>query len=62
MPARAGAREHHPDLADLLVDQLEGVDERGARDDGRAVLVVVEDRDVADLLELFLDAEHPPAP
>ena len=36
---------------------LRGVAQRGQRDDGRAVLVVVEDRDVQPLLELALDLE-----
>ena len=44
-------------LRGLAAGQLEGVDERGAGDDGGAVLVVVEDRDLHRLLQLFLDDE-----
>ncbi len=56
-PRRAGAAEDHLHVADLLPDELEGVDQGGAADDGRAVLVVVEDRDVHRFLERFLDLE-----
>ena len=41
----------------LLVDDLERVDERRQRDHRGAVLIVVEDRDVDALLQLFLDVE-----
>src|SRR5258708_36430009 len=43
---RPGAADRHPDLADVLAGELECVEQRGAADDRRPVLVVVEDRDV----------------
>src|SRR5207253_11232466 len=42
---RARAGEHDGDFSDVLLDDLERVEQRGAGDDGRAVLVVVEHRD-----------------
>ena len=54
---RAGAVEHDLDIADFLADYLERVQERGGHDDGRAVLVVVEDGDVELLFESLLDLE-----
>ena len=44
--AGAGAVEHHFDLLDLLAGQFQRVEQAGAGDDGGAVLVVVEDRDL----------------
>ncbi len=55
--AGAGAVEHHLDFADLLADDLERVQQTGGGDDGGAVLIVVEDRDVHGLPQLFLDHE-----
>ena len=51
----AAAVDHHLDILHLAAGQAAGVDERRAAADRRAVLVVVEHRDVADLLELALD-------
>ena len=45
------------EVVHLLVDDLQRVLERGQRDDGGAVLVVVEHRDVEQLLEALLDLE-----
>ncbi len=41
----AGARGHQLDLPDVLADDLQAVEHRGAHHDGGAVLVVVEDRE-----------------
>ena len=51
------SRNHHLRLRRFASRQLEGVDQRGPRDDGRAVLVVVEDRNLHRALQLFLDEE-----
>ena len=40
-----------------MSDDFQGVDQRRAGDDGGAVLVVVEDRDVHGLLQFLLDVE-----
>ena len=40
-----------------LLDNFQRVEQRGGRDDRRAVLVVVEDGDVHRLLERFFDVE-----
>ncbi len=53
----AGARKDYPDVADFLAHYLEGIDQGGAGYDGRAVLVIVEDRNVAALLESLFDFE-----
>ncbi len=42
----ARARHHQLHLADVLADELQAIADRRRRDDGRAVLVVVEHRDV----------------
>ena len=52
---RAGAAEDGLDAAQLAAGELARVDKRGAGHDGGSVLVVVEDGDVADLLEATLD-------
>ena len=54
---RAGAGEDDAHLLDLLAGHRQGVEQRGAGDDRRAVLVVVEDRDVHLRLEAALDLE-----
>jgi hypothetical protein len=53
----AGPGDHHPHPFELLAGQVRGVEQRGAGDDGGAVLVVVEDRDLHLLLEPLLDQE-----
>ena len=53
----AGARHDELHLGDVLADQGERVQERGADDDRRAVLVVMEDRDRHALAQLLLDVE-----
>ncbi len=53
----ARARHRHLDLADLLADHLHAVEQRGRRDDRRAVLVIVEDGNVQALAQLLLDVE-----
>ncbi len=53
----ARARDGHLDRIDALAHELQAVEQRGARDDGRAVLVVVEHRDVHALAQLALDVK-----
>ena len=53
----AGAGEHNLDVLQLLAGDVAGVDQAGGRDDGRAVLVVMEDGDVEQVLQLALDDE-----
>ncbi len=53
----AGTGDHDAQIADLLAGELDGVDQRRGRDDGRSVLVVVEHGDVQLLLERLLDVE-----
>ena len=45
-PACADAEQHDLQVLGPLLDDLQAVDEAGEDDDGGAVLVVVEDRDV----------------
>ena len=52
---RARPVDDGADLADVLAHDLQGVHQRRGDDDGRAVLVVVEHGDVAQVLELPLD-------
>jgi hypothetical protein len=54
---RARARDDELDLADLLARQVQGVLHRGRDDDGGAMLVVVEHRDLHARLEPVLDVE-----
>ena len=54
---RAGAGDGDLHLADVLAHQFQAVEQRRGRDDGGAVLVVVEDRDVQPLAQLLLDVE-----
>src|SRR5437867_2293120 len=54
---RAGAQHDHPDVLHEFADDLQRVHEGGERDDGRAMLVVVEDGDVDPLAEGILDHE-----
>ena len=51
------AGDDHVEVFHALADDLERVDERRQGDDCRAVLIVVEDRDVDALLQLFFDVE-----
>ncbi|MPM42593.1 hypothetical protein SDC9_89259 [bioreactor metagenome] len=53
----AGARGHQLDLGDVLAGDLQAVEDGGAHHDGRAVLVVVEDRDLHALAQLALNIE-----
>ncbi len=53
----AGAAQHDLDILDLLAGDFQGVDQAGGRDDRRAVLVVVEYRDVGHVLQGRLDDE-----
>ena len=53
----ADAGDHDLDVLDPLADDLERVDERGERDDRRAVLVVVEHGDVELGAQALLDLE-----
>ena len=54
---RARARAHQLHLLDVLAHDLEAVQHRGADDDGGAVLIVVEHRDLQPLAQLALDVE-----
>src|SRR3546814_18802562 len=53
----AGAVDHDLDLGEVTPGQRQGVDEAGGGDDGGAVLVVVEHRNVHQLLQALLDDE-----
>ena len=53
----AGAGDGDLHFLDLLADQLQPVDQRRSRDDGGAVLVVMEHRDVHALAQLAFDVE-----
>ncbi len=55
---RAGAGGHQLDLLDLLADHLQAVEHRRADDDGGAVLVVVEDRDLHALAQFRSMTKH----
>ena len=57
MPAAPAPLTTSLQRLDVAAGQLERVDEAGGGDDRRAVLVVVEDRDVEQLLQLLLDDE-----
>ena len=50
-----GTVDNNADILNLLARHLNGVDESGTRDDGRAMLVVVHDGDVELLLQTTLD-------
>ena len=54
---RAGAADRQLDVGDVLADHVQRIDERGADDDGGAVLVVVEHRDLQPLAQLLFDHE-----
>ena len=56
---RGGARavHHQLDVLDVAAGEVQRVDQAGRRDDGGAVLVVVEDRDVHQLAQALLDDE-----
>ena len=51
---RAGPVDHHPKVAHLFLGHLDGVKQGGPHHDGGAVLVVVEDGDVANLFQAAL--------
>ena len=53
----AGAVHDDPDVRELAAGEVAGVDQAGRGDDRRAVLVVVEHRDVHPLLQRLLDNE-----
>ena len=53
----AGAVDHHLDPVELAAGQVQRVDQPGRGDDRRAVLVVVEHRDVEQLAQPLLDDE-----
>ncbi len=53
----AGAAEHELDVLEASAGDRAGVDQAGGGDDRGSVLVVVEDRDVEELLKLRLDTE-----
>ena len=59
--ARARAVEDHPHLVDALARHFQRIQQRRAGDDRRAVLVVVEDRNLHRPPQLFLDDESTPA-
>ena len=53
----ASARKHDLHLVDVLADDFERVQERGAGNNGGTVLVVVEDRNLHGLAQRFFDVE-----
>ena len=57
MPAAPAPLQTSLVLADVAAGEVERVDEAGGRDDGGAVLVVVEHRDVEQLAQALLDDE-----
>ena len=57
MPAAPAPLTTSLNFVDVAAGQLERVDEAGGGDDRGAVLVVVEDGDVEQLLQLLLDDE-----
>ncbi len=54
---RAGAVHHQLGVAQFAAGQMAGIDQPRRRDDGGAVLVVVEHRDVHQLAQPLLDHE-----
>ncbi len=54
---RARARDHHPHVGQILLDDAQTVEDRRGADDRRAVLIVMEDRDIHPLAQLLLDVE-----
>ena len=58
--AGAGGDELH--ILELLADELQPIEHRGADDDRGAVLVVMEDRNLHPRAELLLDRRSIPAP
>ena len=56
-PAAPTPVDHDLHVLDPLVDDAQRVEQRGEHDDGRAVLVVVEDGDVERLAQPALDLE-----
>ena len=59
---RAGAVEDHLDVFDFLAAEFQRVDQARAADDGRAVLIVVEDRNLHGLAQRLLRCRSTPAP
>ncbi|MCY1218873.1 hypothetical protein D9M72_308270 [compost metagenome] len=55
--SRAGAGHGQLHLADVLADHLQAIEQRRSRNNGGAVLVVMEDGDVHALAQLLLDVE-----
>src|SRR5690606_10974687 len=53
----AGSRTNQLYARDVLADHLETVEDRSSRNDGRAVLVVVEDRNLHAFAKLLFDIE-----
>src|SRR5437899_1777597 len=51
------AVHHQLDILDVAAGEMEGVDQAGRRDDGSAVLIVMENRDVHQLAQALLDDE-----
>ena len=56
-PRRSGTGEDHADVRNVALCDQQGVEQRRAGDDRRAVLVVVKDRDVERVLEPLFDLE-----
>ena len=54
---RTGAVHHHLDVFQLATRQMRGIDDAGGTDDGGAMLVVMEHRNVHQLAQLLLDDE-----
>jgi len=57
---RAAGDQLH--LVELLADDFQSIQDRRAHDDRRAVLVIVEHRDLQSVTQLALNVENTPAP
>ena len=57
MPAAPAPLHHHFQVFQLAAGQMRGIDDAGRRDDGGAMLVVMEHRNVHQLAQLLLDDE-----
>ena len=54
---RARAGDHHPHVGQILLDDAQTVEDRRGADDRRAMLIVMENRNIHPLAQLLLDVE-----
>ncbi|VGP32250.1 hypothetical protein SB00610_01831 [Klebsiella quasipneumoniae subsp. similipneumoniae] len=54
---RPGAGDHHPHVGQILLNDAQAVEDRRGADDRRAVLIVVENRNIHPLAQLLLNVE-----